>query len=380
MKINTISTYILVCLLTHGHWNLLVPVKAAGEDATSTPDADGTVASTTADGAGEDPAMVSADGSVASPAANEGSTPGEGQQSSGSTGFISKVKGFFSSSTSSGSTSDGKNEKSKEKSEPTSSADADSSLSHVTGQPSENSSSPEEANESTDPGLTSVEGLAADEADDPNVEADPANVTLDNKVPDRLPGLRPFKDDGSGNAVKINENEFLRDEYLGNLTYAFKPNVKCTLVLFDGDKVWKKGDHGLDEPKSVTYDTILKEVTVRDAKNSAYFIKDTNTGEWKHLKTMPRKKMFRAAKTGDSSGSAEGSPDVNEPSTDGAASTVPPAEAAPTSEAGDAGLANESTEADGTGSSTEADGTGSSTEADGTGASTEADGSTPAAE
>ncbi|UKJ89255.2 hypothetical protein MACJ_002503 [Theileria orientalis] len=223
MKINTISTYVLVCLLIFSKWNLIVLVRAAGED--------GSVASSD-----------EADGVV-------------GSQTCGA---------------------------------PETSTDADASA-----------------------GLTSELVVAGS-----NVEADPTNVTLDSKVPDKLPGLRPFKDDANGNSVEINEDDFYQDLYFGNITYVFKKDVKCTLVKYGGKDVWKKGEHGVDEPKSVTYDTKLREVTVRDANNSVHFKKDTGTGQWKHLKALPRKKVNRVFQTGYSSGSAETSPDANITSND----------------------------------------------------------------
>ncbi|BAM40733.1 conserved hypothetical protein [Theileria orientalis strain Shintoku] len=82
MKINTISTYVLVYLLTNGHWNLMVPVKADG-GSTGGSDAGSTAGSKAGSTAGSDVAEVStleADGTVASPA-NEGSTSGDANAS-----------------------------------------------------------------------------------------------------------------------------------------------------------------------------------------------------------------------------------------------------------------------------------------------------------
>nr|PVC52216.1 hypothetical protein MACL_00000943 [Theileria orientalis] len=99
MKINTISTYVLVYLLTNGHWNLMVPVKAdggstGGSDAGSTAGskAGSTAGSTAGSQAGGDVGDVSsleADGTVASPA-NEGSTSGDANAnlSSGTDGTV----------------------------------------------------------------------------------------------------------------------------------------------------------------------------------------------------------------------------------------------------------------------------------------------------
>nr|PVC53827.1 hypothetical protein MACL_00003449 [Theileria orientalis] len=70
MKINTISTYVLVYLLTNGHWNLMVPVKADG-GSTGGSDAGSTAGSDAGSTAGSDVAEVSTlgtDGTVASPA------------------------------------------------------------------------------------------------------------------------------------------------------------------------------------------------------------------------------------------------------------------------------------------------------------------------
>nr|PVC50267.1 hypothetical protein MACL_00002395 [Theileria orientalis] len=99
MKINTISTYVLVYLLTNGHWNLMVPVKAdggstGGSDAGSTAGskAGSTAGSDAGSTAGSDVANLSsleADGTVASPA-NEGSTSGDANAnlSSGTDGTV----------------------------------------------------------------------------------------------------------------------------------------------------------------------------------------------------------------------------------------------------------------------------------------------------
>ncbi|UVC50030.1 hypothetical protein MACK_003653 [Theileria orientalis] len=103
--------------------------------------------------------------------------------------------------------------------------------------------------------------------------------------------LKLFKDDPDGNKVEIKSTECYEDQYLGNLTYAFKPGVKCTIVKFEDKDVWKKGDEQVDETKSVTYDSILGEVVVRDASNSVHFGKESETGEWKHVVTIPRTKM-----------------------------------------------------------------------------------------
>ncbi|BAM40746.1 conserved hypothetical protein [Theileria orientalis strain Shintoku] len=68
MKINTISTYVLVYLLTNGHWNLMVPVKADG-GSTGGSDAGSTAGSDAGSTAGSDVAEVSTlgtDGSSAS--------------------------------------------------------------------------------------------------------------------------------------------------------------------------------------------------------------------------------------------------------------------------------------------------------------------------
>nr|PVC52664.1 hypothetical protein MACL_00000610 [Theileria orientalis] len=91
MKINTISTYVLVYLLTGGHWNILVPVKADG-GSTGGSDAGSTAGSDAGSTAGSDVAEVSTlgtDGTVASPA-NEGSTSGDANAnlSSGTDGTV----------------------------------------------------------------------------------------------------------------------------------------------------------------------------------------------------------------------------------------------------------------------------------------------------
>ncbi|UVC50023.1 hypothetical protein MACK_003646 [Theileria orientalis] len=103
--------------------------------------------------------------------------------------------------------------------------------------------------------------------------------------------LKLYKDDPDGNKVEIKTTECYEDQYLGNFTYAFKKDVKCTLVKFGDKDVWKKGDKQVDEPRSVTYDSVLGEVTVRDADNSVHFGKETDTGKWKHVVTIPRTKM-----------------------------------------------------------------------------------------
>ncbi|UKJ89047.2 hypothetical protein MACJ_002293 [Theileria orientalis] len=127
--------------------------------------------------------------------------------------------------------------------------------------------------------------------------------------------VKLFKDDGNGNAVEMETNDFLHDFYLGNLTYAFDPDIKCILVKFGNSKVWKKGDGIVQLPKSVTYDSILGEVAVRDADNSVYFKKDTSTGEWKHFITISRTKMGMSGSTGIPE-SAEGSGEAQETSND----------------------------------------------------------------
>ncbi|UKJ88121.1 hypothetical protein MACJ_000564 [Theileria orientalis] len=292
MKINTISTYILVCLLTHGHWNLLVPVKAAGEDATSTPDADGTVASTTADGAGEDSGL-------AEPTANE----------------------------------------------------ADGTVASPTNEPADSTLNSDPV--STSP--PSSESLAAINEHEQMLARQKAEVLASSAARDdklrelSTELLKPFKTAADNSPLLMEESDFFQDFYMGFLTYAFKPNVKCTLVKLGGVEVWKKGEHGVDEPKSVTFNIVLRRLTVRDSKKSVYFIRDDSAGEWKYAVTMSRDRKPKVLPDTGSSGSAEGSPDANEASTDGGSSTVPPAEAdgsAGASAEGD-GSAGESTDADG---------------------------------
>nr|PVC51905.1 hypothetical protein MACL_00001214 [Theileria orientalis] len=90
--------------------------------------------------------------------------------------------------------------------------------------------------------------------------------------------------------IEMTNNDFLQDDFMGNYTYAFKPGVECILVMFDDKNVWRRGDGKVDLPKSVTYDTVLSEVAVRDAEKTAFFKKDEETGEWKHVVTMSRER------------------------------------------------------------------------------------------
>nr|PVC51721.1 hypothetical protein MACL_00001348 [Theileria orientalis] len=93
----------------------------------------------------------------------------------------------------------------------------------------------------------------------------------------------------------MEDNDFFADYYLGFLTYAFKPDLMCTLVKFGVKEVWKKGDHRVEEPKSVTYDSILREVTVRDNKRALIY-KDTLTGGWRLVNTIVRSERFKTVK------------------------------------------------------------------------------------
>ncbi|BAM41634.1 conserved hypothetical protein [Theileria orientalis strain Shintoku] len=89
MKINTISTYVLVYLLTNGHWNLMVPVKADGGSKSGS-DAGSTAGSDAGSTAGSDVAEVSTlgtDGSTSCDANASLATPAnEADGSSSSAG------------------------------------------------------------------------------------------------------------------------------------------------------------------------------------------------------------------------------------------------------------------------------------------------------
>ncbi|UVC49483.1 hypothetical protein MACK_003320 [Theileria orientalis] len=144
---------------------------------------------------------------------------------------------------------------------------------------------------------TKVAGLVNN---DP-VESSLSLKSLVNEDKKEADGVLLFKENQTVKPREMDTNDFLSDSYMGNLTYAFKPNVECILVRFDDKDVWKKGDGTVQLPKSVTYDSVLLEFTVRDSENSAYFKKDPETGEWKHFKTTPRKKGARRAQNSQSS-------------------------------------------------------------------------------
>ncbi|UKJ88119.1 hypothetical protein MACJ_000562 [Theileria orientalis] len=111
--------------------------------------------------------------------------------------------------------------------------------------------------------------------------------------------VKPHKNDVF-DVIELDPNDFFSDYFRGNFNYAFKPDVECILVRFDGKDVWKRGEGDIVIPKSVTYDAILREVTVRDANKSVYFKKDNETGEWKHVVTMSRDKKPKVLAKGDS--------------------------------------------------------------------------------
>ncbi|UKK01414.2 hypothetical protein MACK_002228 [Theileria orientalis] len=119
--------------------------------------------------------------------------------------------------------------------------------------------------------------------------------------------IKLFKDDSNNNKVEIKETDFYEDQYLGNLTYAFKKDVTCTQVKFGDKDVWKKGDEQVDEPKSVTYN-FMDRIVVRNAKKSVVYRKD-DSGKWVHYYTIERQEQDSSYKSsGDSSASQSGSP------------------------------------------------------------------------
>ncbi|UVC50047.1 hypothetical protein MACK_003670 [Theileria orientalis] len=121
------------------------------------------------------------------------------------------------------------------------------------------------------------------------------------KLASPTPELKLFKDDSNNNKVEIKETDFYEDQYLGNLTYAFKPGVKCTIVKFEDKDVWKKGEQSLDEPKSVTYN-FMHRIVVRNAKKSVAYRKD-DSGNWVHYYTVDRTVPDNSAKTSGQAGS-----------------------------------------------------------------------------
>ncbi|BAM39193.1 conserved hypothetical protein [Theileria orientalis strain Shintoku] len=240
MKLYWFASYILVYLLTHSHWNLVVPVKAGEEDSAST--ADGTSGNANSVEANN----VSADASEAEVSAEAGAPVSE------------------------------------------SSEDVASTL------------------------------------------AQPANAVAVNQVPENLRGLKAFKADADGNPVLMEDKEHLSDEFMGTRTYAFKPELPCILVRFNNMDVWKRGEHSLEKPKSVTFDGVSKEITVRDAYESLFY-KFDETKVWKHVGTIKRTNEARPASTDANQANSESSEFPADPNQ---ASSVPANEAKESAEAG----------------------------------------------
>ncbi|UKK01694.2 hypothetical protein MACK_001047 [Theileria orientalis] len=88
--------------------------------------------------------------------------------------------------------------------------------------------------------------------------------------------LKLFKDDGNGNAVEMVDADYVKRNALGYDIYRFKDGVKCTLVKYNDEDVWKKGDENVEEPTYVNYDPDTHNVVVSDGKKSAYYKKDDN--------------------------------------------------------------------------------------------------------
>nr|PVC51902.1 hypothetical protein MACL_00001213 [Theileria orientalis] len=227
MKLNWFASYILVYLLTHSHWNLVVPVKAGEEDSASP--ANGT----SGDFNSVEANNVSADAAEAEVSAEVGAPVSESSESKTHVSLYSSLAAKF----------------------------------------------------------------------------------------------KPFKTGADGNPVVMDRADYLEDFFSHNLTYAFKQDVACTLVRFGDKDVWKSGDHGVNEPKSVTIDGVTGELTVRDKEKAVHFRMDDNK-VWKHVVTMSRERKPKVLKEADptdanqaKSESAEASADPNQ------ASSVPANEA-----------------------------------------------------
>ncbi|UKK00530.2 hypothetical protein MACK_000604 [Theileria orientalis] len=293
MKITTITTYILVCLLTRGQWNLVLPVKADGEGG------DGHTAGGSSGEASEDtPANEASDGSgLAANESSEGSGLREGTDGMASSGEASEATPANEASDGSGLTADG-------------SADA----------------SPEASLESGSP-----------LSEDPKANVQTAVLKL-------------FKDDGNNNAVEMAVNaDFDLRHVFDDDTYRFKENVKCTLVKFGDKEIWKKGKYNINEPKSVSYKARFNAISVRDSNKAIYFIKKVSGDEWKYVRTIDKEGNVTTesedqtqSKESNSSGlSSTAQPETASTDTSGSADDAGEAEQASDGTSSEADQANE---------------------------------------
>ncbi|UKJ89415.2 hypothetical protein MACJ_002666 [Theileria orientalis] len=98
--------------------------------------------------------------------------------------------------------------------------------------------------------------------------------------------LKLFKDDGNGNAVEMVETtDYEWKDFSGCHRYGFKEGVQCVKVMFGSHEVWKKGDKGVNEPKSVSYNSDEHNILVFDDKKFVFYKKD-NSGNWVHDSTI----------------------------------------------------------------------------------------------
>ncbi|UKJ89163.2 hypothetical protein MACJ_002410 [Theileria orientalis] len=95
-----------------------------------------------------------------------------------------------------------------------------------------------------------------------------------------------FTEDEKEVALEMDHSDYEVTSEGYETDYEFKPDKKCTEIKFDNKKIWRKGDHNINVPTSISYNEEGTQVTIRDGEKAVILVRD-QSGDWSH-QTSPK--------------------------------------------------------------------------------------------
>ncbi|UKK01515.2 hypothetical protein MACK_002331 [Theileria orientalis] len=88
-----------------------------------------------------------------------------------------------------------------------------------------------------------------------------------------------FTEDESETSLEMDQRDYSVSREGYETDFEFKPDKKCTEIKFDNKSIWRKGDHNINVPTSVSYNDDGSQVTIRDGERAIILVRD-QSGDW----------------------------------------------------------------------------------------------------